>query len=71
MGHIDDSATPVTLDGIAPTLDNVRNGSFTVSRGIYSITKGDAEGLAKLFIEFLFSPTGQELVQAKGFVAVK
>ena len=71
VGHIDDSATPVTLDGVAPTLDNVRNGSFTVSRGIYSITKGDAEGLAKLFIEFLFSPTGQELVQAKGFVAVK
>ncbi|WP_458777391.1 phosphate ABC transporter substrate-binding protein [Desulforhopalus sp. 52FAK] len=71
VGHIDNSVAPVTLDGIAPTLDNVKNGSFTVARGLYSNTKGDAQGLAKLFIDFLFSPTGQELVKAKGFVAVK
>lgn len=71
VGHIDDSVAAVTLDGVAPTLENVKNGSFTVARGLYSNTKGDAEGLTKLFIDFLFSPTGQELVKAKGFVAVK
>jgi phosphate transport system substrate-binding protein len=71
VGHIDDSVAPVILDGVAPTLDNVKSGSFTVSRGLYSITKSDAEGLAILFIDFLFSPTGQNLVKAKGFVAVK
>lgn len=71
VGHIDDSVMPVTLDGVAPTLNNVKNGSFTVARGLYSITKGDAEGLAKLFINFIFSPTGQGLVKGKGFVAVQ
>lgn len=71
VGHIDSSVAAVTLDGIAPTLENVKNGSFTVARGLYSNTKGDAQGLAKLFIDFLFSPTGQELVKAKGFVGVK
>ena len=71
VGHIDDSVAPVTLDGVAPTLENVKNGSFTVARGLYSNTKGDAQGLAKLFIDFLFSPIGQELVKANGFVAVK
>jgi phosphate transport system substrate-binding protein len=71
VGHIDDSVAAVTLDGVVPSLDNVKNGSFTVARGLYSITKGDARGLAKLFIDFLFSPTGQELVKAKGFVAVQ
>lgn len=71
VGHIDNSITPVSLDGVAPTLENVKNGSFPVARGLYSITKGEAQGLAKLFIDFLFSPTGQELVKAKGFVAVK
>jgi phosphate transport system substrate-binding protein len=71
VGHIDDSVAPVTLDGVRPTLDNVKNGSYAVSRGLYSMTKGEAQGLAKLFIDFLFSPTGQELVKAKGFVAVK
>ena len=71
VGHIDNSVAPVTLDGVAPTLENVKNGSFAVSRGLYSITKGDAQGLAKLFIDFIFSPTGQGLVKDKGFVAVK
>lgn len=71
VGHIDDSVAPVTLDGVAPTLENVKSGSFAVSRGLYSITKGEAQGMAKLFIDFIFSPTGQEFVKNKGFIAVK
>ncbi|MBM9612865.1 phosphate ABC transporter substrate-binding protein [Desulfobulbus rhabdoformis] len=71
VGHIDASIAPVTLDGIAPSLENVKSGAFKVSRGLYSLTKGEAQGLAKLFIDFIFSPTGQDLVKAKGFVAVQ
>jgi len=71
VGHIDESVSPITLDGIAPSLDNVKSGDFKVSRGLYSLTKGEAQGLAKLFIDFIFSPTGQELVKANGFVAVQ
>lgn len=71
VGHIDASVSPVTLDGVEPSLENVKNGSFPVARGLYSMTKGDAQGLAKLFIDFIFSPTGQELVKKKGFVAVQ
>lgn len=71
VGHIDASVTPVTLDGVAPTLENVKSGSFPVARGLYSNTKGEAQGLTKLFIDFIFSPTGQELVKQKGFVPVQ
>ena len=71
VGHIDASVAPVILDGVAPSLENVKSGAFKVSRGLYSLTKGEAQGLEKLFIDFIFSPTGQELVKAKGFVAVK
>nr|WP_320012235.1 phosphate ABC transporter substrate-binding protein [uncultured Desulfobulbus sp.] len=71
VGHIDASVAPVILDGVAPSLENVKSGAFKVSRGLYSLTKGEAQGLGKLFIDFIFSPTGQELVKAKGFVAVK
>ena len=71
VGHIDGSVAPVVLDGVAPSLENVKSGAFKVSRGLYSLTKGEAQGLAQLFIDFIFSPTGQELVKAKGFVAVK
>ena len=70
VGHIDASVTPVALDGVVPTLETVKSGKYTVSRGLYSNTKGDPTGLTKAFIDFLFSPTGQAIAAEKGFVAV-
>ena len=71
VGHIDESVTPVTLDGVTPTLETVKNGIYPIARGLYSNTKGEPTGLTKAFIEFLFSTTGQAIAAEKGFVAVK
>ena len=70
VGHIDDSVMPVALDGITPTLETVKSGQYIVARGLYSNTKGDPTGLIKAFIDFLFSPSGQQIASKKGFVAV-
>ncbi|BBO90658.1 phosphate ABC transporter substrate-binding protein [Desulfosarcina ovata] len=71
VGHIDASVTPVALDGVTPTLETVKSGAYPVSRGLYSNTKGEPTGLTRIFIDFLFSPTGQAIAAEKGFVAVK
>ncbi len=71
VGHIDSSVAPVTLDGVKPTLDTVRRGEYKVARGLYSMTKGEASGLAKLFLNFIMSPTGQKIVADKGFIPVQ
>lgn len=71
VGHMDGSVAPVTLDGVTPNLDTVRNGEFKVARGLYSLSKGEPSGLAKLFLEFIFSPTGQQIVADKGFIPVR
>lgn len=71
VGHVNDSVAPVALDGVAPSLKNVQNGDYKVSRGLYSLTKGEATGLSKIFIDYIFSPSGQKIVQSKGFIAVK
>jgi phosphate transport system substrate-binding protein len=71
VGHIDASVKPVALDGVTPTLETVKNGQYTVARGLFSNTKGAPEGLTKAFIDFLFSGTGQKIAAQKGFVAVK
>ncbi|WP_419660119.1 PstS: phosphate-binding protein PstS [Desulfosarcina variabilis str. Montpellier] len=70
VGHIDKSVTPVTLDGVTPTLETVKSGVYPVARGLFSNTKGDPTGLTKVFVDFLFSPTGQAIAAEKGFVAV-
>jgi phosphate transport system substrate-binding protein len=70
VGHIDTSVAPVALDGVAPTLDNVKQGKYKVARGLYSNTKGDPGGLAKTFIDYLNSDEGRKIVAQKGFIPV-
>lgn len=71
VGHMDQSVAPLALDGVVPSLENVKSGKYTVARGLYSNTKGEPNGLTKKFIDYLFSPEGQQLVAQKGFIPVK
>jgi phosphate transport system substrate-binding protein len=71
VGHIDQSVTPVALDGVLPTLDNVKQGKYKVARGLYSNTNGPAKGLAKEFIDYLYSADGQQIIAQLGFIPVK
>ncbi len=71
VGYIDDSVAPVALNGVLPTLENVKAGKYKVARGLYSLTKGEPTGLVKLFINFLYSSTGQKIISDKGFIPVK
>jgi len=71
-GFIDDSVAGVAIDGAAPSRENILSGRYPFVRGIYSLTKGEPEGLAKAFIDYLFSDHVQhEIVAAKGFVPVR
>lgn len=70
VGHIDATVAPVALDSVVPTIETVKSGAYPVSRGLFSLTKGEPQGLAKWFIDYLFSPTGHEIIAAKGFIPV-
>jgi phosphate transport system substrate-binding protein len=71
VGHIDATVAPVALDGVRPTLDTVRQGTYKVARGLYSNTKGSPSGLVKKFIAYLLSPEGQQIAVQKGFIGVQ
>lgn len=68
VGHIDNTVAAVALDGVSPTLDTVKNGSYKVARGLYSNTKGEPSVLTRKLIDYLLSPEGQKLVASKGFI---
>ena len=71
VGYIDSTVAPVALDGVVPTLDTVRTGTYKVARGLYSNTKGNPTGLTKNFIDYLYTPEGQKIIAGKGFIPVK
>ena len=58
------------LEGIAASVENVRNRSFPLSRPLNLVTRAAPAGLAKTFIEFASSPQVNDLIEAQYFVPV-
>ncbi|RDI43967.1 phosphate ABC transporter substrate-binding protein [Falsibacillus pallidus] len=64
-----DQATPLSIDGVEPTDENVQNGKFPIWAYEHSYTKGKADGLAKAFIDYMMSKDVQEsLVPDQGYI---
>lgn len=68
LGYLDETTNEVTVDGVEPTVQNVRDEIYPISRGLFLLTDGAPAGWAGAFINWILSPAGQELVAQKGFV---
>ncbi len=60
----------VALDGIAPSVDNIRNGTYGLSRDLYFYTYGGPKPGARAFTDFVLSSEGQMIAQENGFIPV-
>lgn len=58
----------VMLDGIAPTAENITNGSYPLARCLYLCTFADTILLADEFIDFVKGPEGQKVAEGRGFI---
>lgn len=68
IGHMDDSVSGVAFDGVVPTRENAKNGSYSVVRKLYMNTKGEPGMLAEAFINYIRGPQGAEIVSENGFI---
>jgi phosphate transport system substrate-binding protein len=61
-----------SFDGelIEPLPENIVSGKYPMSRPLFVVTNGPARGPAAVFIEFLLSPRGQELVRKHGYLSL-
>ena len=60
----------LAIDGIAPTVENIRNGSYPFIADCCIITvKPRSKNVGKI-VNFLFSPAGKELIEKTGYVAM-
>lgn len=68
-GSLNDTVKALTINGVEPTAENIKDGSYTLSRPFNIATKGDAEGLAKDFVDYIMSAEGQKVVEDNGYIA--
>ncbi len=69
LGSLNDTVKALNIEGVVPTTENVKNGTYPVSRPFNIATKGEPTGLAKDFIDFILSAEGQAVV-SKSYIAV-
>ena len=60
----------VSIDGAMPTQQAVRNHSWPYARPTFYYTNGEPSGIAKQFVDFTLSATGQKIVDRVGFVGI-
>jgi len=56
---------------IAPTRENIENGTFPIVRDLFVLTRGAPKAVVKQFVDFLKRGDGQKIVEASGYVAVR
>jgi phosphate transport system substrate-binding protein len=60
----------LSLDGMAPTIANVRSGVYKFSKLLFVITKADAPRSIRDFVDFLSGPKGQAIVAKFDYIPV-
>ena len=59
---------PLGLDGMAPGIGSIRDGTWPLSRPLNLLTRRVPTGAAKVFIEFALSPAAREVILEHDFV---
>ncbi|MGL5512061.1 MAG: substrate-binding domain-containing protein, partial [Sporomusa sp.] len=70
LGSLNNTIKALEIDGVKPTADNIKNSSYKISRPFNIVTKGQASGLTKDFIDFILSADGQAVVVKGGYIAI-
>ena len=70
MGSLNDTVKAVQVNGVDPTAENVKNGTYELSRPFNIATLGDVSDVAQDFINFIMSADGQAVIEGKGYIKI-
>ena len=60
----------LSVDGVAPTVENIRNGSYPHVATVYMVTARPRSNNTRKIVDFMLSPEGQKLVEDTGYVSL-
>lgn len=64
LGSLNDTVKAVKIDGVAPSAEGVKDGSYKVARPFNVVTNDNISEVAQDFLNFIMSAEGQEVVDA-------
>lgn len=69
LGSLDDSVKALEIDGVQATVDNIKNGTYSVARPFNIATGAEVSEAAQDFIGFIMSEEGQAVVEESGYIS--
>ncbi|MEE1377995.1 MAG: substrate-binding domain-containing protein [Oribacterium sp.] len=69
LGSLNDSVKALKIDGVAATVDDIKDGSYKIARPFNIVTTGEVSDVAQDFINFIFSEEGQKVVEDNGYIS--
>lgn len=70
MGSMNDTVKAVKVNGVDATSENVKNGTYELSRPFNIATLGEVSDVAQDFINFIMSADGQAVIEGKGYIKI-
>ncbi len=73
LGYITDEVKILKVDGVEPTLENIKNGTYKISRPLNVVYQESkvAGAVNTAFLTFLQSSDAQSIISANGYVSTK
>ena len=68
LGSLDDTNKILQIDGVDATVENIKNGSYKISRPFNIVTQDGLSDAAQDFIGFILSSDGQAVVEKAGYI---
>jgi len=56
---------------IEPTIENIKNGSYPISRSLTFVTTGPPKGAVKAFLDYIRGPEGRKIIVESGYVPLQ
>ena len=61
----------LAIDGVAPTVENIRSESYPVCSTLYMVTReGEKNPNVRALMDWILSEQGRELIEKSGYVAL-
>ena len=70
LGSLNDTVKALDIDGVSASMENIKNGTYKVSRPFNIVTKAEISDTAEDFIRFIMSADGQAVIENGGYIAV-
>jgi len=70
LGVVDAKVKALSIGGVSPTVENIKAGTYRMVRPFLYLTMGEPRETARLFIAYVLSTGGQEILKKEGLIPV-